>query len=92
MNNFDFNNEHFIQQHGTAIGTKMVPAFAKLFIGDFERKALQNYPDNPYLWLRYIDDILMVWAHGEDKLNEFIKYLNNKHQWMLNNVYPFPRC
>ena len=69
MNNFVFNNEHFIQRHGTAIGTQMVPAFAKL----------QNYPDNPHLWLRYIDNILMVWTHGEDKLNEFIKYLNNVH-------------
>ena len=57
----------------------MAPAFAKLFMGDFERKALQNYPDKPHVWLRYIDDILMVWTRGEETLDEFLKYLNNIH-------------
>ena len=35
--------------------------------------------DKPYLWYRYIDDILMVWRHEEDKLNNFNTYLNNIH-------------
>ena len=56
-----------------------VPTFSTLFMEDFEKKALQNYPDKPHLWLRYIDDILMVWTQGEEKLDEFIKYLNNIH-------------
>ena len=79
MNNFVFNDERFIQQHGTAMGTRMAAAYANLFMGDFEKKALQNYPDKPHLWLRYIDDILMVWTHGEEKLDEFIKNLNSIH-------------
>ena len=79
MNNFVFNNEHFIQQHGTAMGTRMAPAYANLFMGEFERKSLQNYTDKPYLWLRYIDDSFMVWTHGQEKLDDFIKYLNNIH-------------
>ena len=79
MNNFVFNDEHFIQRHGKAMGTRMAPAYANLFMGDFEKKALQNYPDKPHLWLRYIDDILMVWTHGEEKLDEFIKNLNSIH-------------
>ena len=79
MNNFVFNDERFIQRHGTAMGTRMAAAYANLFMGDFEKKALQNYPDKPHLWLRYIDDILMVWTHGEEKLDEFIKNLNSIH-------------
>ena len=43
MNNFVFNDEQFIQQHGTAMGTRMAPAFANLFMGEFERKALEGY-------------------------------------------------
>ena len=62
MNNFVFNDEHFIQRHGKAMGTRMAPAYANLFMGDFEKKAFQNYPDKTHLWLRYIDDILMVWT------------------------------
>ena len=79
MSNFGFNNEHFIQLHGTAMGTSMAPAFANLFMGDFERKALDSYPDKPLIWWRCIDDIFMTWTLGEDKLDDFIKYLNSIH-------------
>ena len=57
----------------------MAPAFANLFMGEFERKALEGYVDKPFLWLRYIDDILMVWTHGNEKLESFIAYLNSIH-------------
>jgi len=60
MNNFVSNNEHFIQQHGTAMGTRMAPAYANLFMGKFERRASPNYADKLHLWVRYIDDIFMV--------------------------------
>ena len=69
--------QHFIQQHGTTMGTRMAPAFANLFMGEFERKALEGYVDKPFLWLRYLDDILMVWTHGNEKLESFIAYLNS---------------
>ena len=55
MNNFVFNEEHFIQQHGTAMGTRMAPALANLFMGEFERKTLEGYVNKPFLLLRYID-------------------------------------
>ena len=79
MNSFIFNDEHFIQNNGTAMGTKMAPAFANLFMGDFERKALDNSPDKPYLWWRYIDDIFLIWTLGEEKLDKFITNLNSLH-------------
>ena len=30
-------------------------------------------------WLRYIDNIFMIWTEGLDNLNIFIDYLNNIH-------------
>ena len=33
----------------------------------------------PYLWWRYIDRIFFHWEYGEEKLREFIEYLNEKH-------------
>lgn len=80
MNNFKFNDEHFIQKYGTAMGTKMAPAFANLFMGDFESKALDGFPDKTFLCWSYIDDIFTIWTLGEDKLGEFINYLNSIHQ------------
>ena len=50
------------------MGTRMAPAFANLFMGEFERKAIEIYVEKPFLWLRYVDDILMVWTHGNEKL------------------------
>ena len=45
----------------------------------FETKALEKWYLKPLLWLRFIDDIFMVWTHGRDELNKFINYLNNIH-------------
>ena len=59
MNNFSFNDNHYLQIHGTAMGTKMAPSYANLFLGFFEANALKNAPFQPHTWLRYIDDIFI---------------------------------
>ena len=40
LNKFMFNQQHYLQIHGTAMGTKMAPSFANLFLGMFELNAL----------------------------------------------------
>ena len=57
MNNCTFNQQHYLQIHGTAMGTKMAPSFAKLFLCMFELHALTNAAWQPHIWWRYIDDI-----------------------------------
>ena len=79
MNNFSFNDNHYLQIHGTAMGTKMAPSYANLFLGFFEANALKNAPFQPHTWLRYIDDFFMIWTEGPDNLKIFIDYLNNIH-------------
>ena len=61
------------------MGTKMAPSYANLFMGNFEQKALATATHSPLIWWRYIDDIFLLWTHGEEKLNDFITYLNNLH-------------
>ena len=77
--NFTFNDSHYLQIHGTAMGTKMAPSFANLFLGLFEKNALRNAPFQPHTWLRYIDDIFMIWTESPENLKIFIDYLNNIH-------------
>ena len=77
MNNFSFNDNHYLQIHGTAMGTKMAPSYANLFLGYFEANVLENAPFQPHTWLRY--DIFMIWTEGLDNLTIFIDYLNNIH-------------
>jgi len=80
MNNFDFNDLHYLQVGGTAMGTKVAPSFANIFMADFEDKWVYNYTLQPTIWLRFIDDIFMIWDHGEDTLQIFLQHLNTCHR------------
>ena len=76
---FDFNGKHYHQISGTALGTKLVPSNANLFMTKFEENHVYTYPLQPTLWKRFIDDIFMIWPHGMNSLLEFIKHLNTVH-------------
>ena len=76
---FEFNGEHYLQIGGTAMGTALAPNYANLFMGKFETKALGNYHLKPLIWKRFIDDIFIVWTHGQNELNKFVEYLNGLH-------------
>ena len=77
---FEFNGDYFLQTGGTAMATALGPNYANIFMDKFETRALNNYPLKPLLWKRFIDDIFMVWTHGEEQLNKFVEYLNGIHQ------------
>ena len=61
------------------MGTALAPSYANIFIDKFETKALSEYPLKPLLWKRFIDDIFMVWTHGEQQLKKFVEYINGIH-------------
>ena len=56
-----------------------VPSYACLFMDRIENDILDSELVNPWLWLRYIDDIFFIWKKGEDKLEGFLNRLNNFH-------------
>ena len=78
-NIFEHNTSFYKQLRGTAIGTKMAPPYAILFMGDLEAKILKDCDKKPLTWGRYIDDIFMLWQHGEKELEKFFKFLNCYH-------------
>ena len=79
MNNFSFNDNHYLQIHGTAMGTKMAPAFANLFFCPFRSECFEKCPISPphvvslHWWYFYDLDCSL------DNLKIFIDYLNNIH-------------
>ena len=79
LNNFQFNGQNYLQIGGTAMGTRVAPTFANLFMGYFEEKHVYTYKVQPTLWVRFIDDIFLVWPHGMEELKSFITYLNLVH-------------
>ena len=62
-----------------AKGIKVAPSFASLFMVYFEERWVYTYQVQPSMWLRYIDDIFIVWKKGENSLSNFITHLNSCH-------------
>ena len=78
-NNFEFNGEHFLQINGTAMGTKVAPSFANIFMAESEETHLLKHTLLPLVWWRFIDDIFCIWTYSETDLQEFMTYLNSCH-------------
>ena len=78
-NNFEFDNKHFLQVGGTAMGTKLAPSFANIFMAYFEDKFVYSYKLKPLIWKRFIDDIFFIWTYGDSELVNFVSHLNNCH-------------
>ena len=79
----DFNGKHYLQIHGTAMGKRMAPLYANLFLAKFDNNALTHARHKRHIWWRYIDDIFMIWTHhvtGERQhVNNFKPNLNGIH-------------
>lgn len=81
LNNFVFNGLHYLQIKGCAMGTKCAPNYANLFMGNFEANHIYSRIRNKsILYLRYIDDIFMIWTGTKQQLQAFSKEINNVHQ------------
>ena len=47
-----------------------------------ETQLTNTSPKKPKLWLRFIDDIFMIWGHGKQALEDFKHLANNIHHTM----------
>ena len=60
------------------MGTICAPSSANIFMSEFEEKHIYSLIKNKSaIYLRYIDEIFMVWIKSESELRHFI---NQKHQ------------
>jgi peptide-methionine (R)-S-oxide reductase len=78
-NIFEFNDQLYLQTSGSAMGTKVAPSLACIFVHILETKFLKDAPIKPKIWKRYIDDIFCVIEATDDELDEFINWLNTVH-------------
>ena len=51
------------------------PRYACIFIDAVETEFLSSQYLQPFLWLRYIDDLILIWALGEGKLVQLLNEL-----------------
>ena len=88
-NYFRFGNNYYKQIRGTAMGTRMAPSYANLCMGKLEETFMASQPLQPLCWYRFIDDIFMLWIHGEVALSQFLDRLNDqftiKFTWEISD-------
>ena len=87
LNNFVFNGTNYIQTNGASMGTKCAPNYANLFMAHFEETHI--YPrikGKALLYLRYIDDIFLIWKGSKQELENFIAEINAIHKTIKFDV------
>jgi len=73
-----FGDKCFIQKKGVAMGNRLAPLVAIIFMHSLEEKARQNHPNFPKFYKRYIDDCLCTWNNSCD-LDGFLQFINTIH-------------
>ena len=80
LNAFTFNGDFYKQIGGVAMGSKMGPNYACLFVGYIEEQIASQYTGFvPQLHKRYIDDVLGVACCSRLELENYISFVSNFH-------------
>ena len=80
LNAFTFNGDFYKQTGGVAMGSKMGPNYACLFVGYIEEQIARQYTGFvPQLHKRYIDDVLGVACCSRLELDNYINFVSNFH-------------
>ena len=94
-NIFEFDREFYIQLLGTAMGTRVAPTYANIFMAKLEKFMLENCPENLSqfikCWKRFIDDIFIIFTGNYEELDNLHKYLNTVHNTMKFDDYQHNR-
>lgn len=78
-NDFEFEGKYFLQIKGTAMGKKFAPAYANIYMADWEDTILDKMKHNPLCYFRYLDDIFGVWTYSKEDFFEWVEILNDHH-------------
>ena len=80
LNCFSFSDNYYKQINGVAMGTKMGPSYANLFVGFIEQQFFDKFDGTkPELYRRYIDDCFGATSCSRQELDYFITSVNSFH-------------
>lgn len=75
-NDFEFDGRFYLQIKGTAMGKKFAPAYANIYMADWEETVFPKCRKLPTQYLRYLDDVWGVWEGTRQEFEEFVGVLN----------------
>ena len=76
FNSFKFEDEEYFQHSGFAMGSPLSPVAVCLYLEMLEERHFLNIMGQETVWLRYVDDVIIV-CPEEMKLEEKLQSLNN---------------
>ena len=79
-NDFVFLDQFYLQIKGTAMGKRFAPAYANIYMAEWENTVFPKCQRLPLIYLRYLDDIWGVWTHSRDAFDAFVQTLNAHHK------------
>ena len=84
LNIFEFNSELYIQNIGTAMGTKAAPTIANIFMAEMDEKiqkcAIFENKNAIHFYKRFIDDVFMIWTGTVTQFKTFMDKINLLHK------------
>ena len=92
LNTFSFNGNFYRQTGGVAMGSRLGPNYACLFMGHIEEQIFDQYMGTkPALYKRYIDDIAGATSGSREEIEDFATYVNGFHPslnftWVISDV------
>ena len=78
-NDFEFNGEMYQQVCGCVIGKRFSPHFASIYVAEWEEAALSKCSKTPLLYLRSLDNILIIWPHSKEEFWNFFEILKQQN-------------
>ena len=75
-NYFTFNDQFYHQIRGIPMGKSWAPAFASIYMDDFDQILIKKLHNRPILYCRYIDDIFII-VDNEQDIIDFESLANN---------------
>lgn len=78
-NDFEFEGEWYLQIKGTAMGKKFAPAYANIYMAQWEETVFPKCEKRPLAYFRFLDDVWGLWSHGQQDFDRFLGILNTHH-------------
>ena len=92
LNTFSFNGNFYRQTGGVAMGSRLGPNYACLFMGHIEEQIFDQYTGTkPALYKRYINDIAGATSGTREEVEDFATYVNGFHPslnftWVISDA------
>ena len=77
-NDFQFNDVCYRQVCGVAMGNSVSPTLASIVFGHLEQEVMSKATHKPKLFLRFLDDLFIIWPHSLQSFNTLLASFNSQ--------------